>query len=110
MPREGTQYWVDDLWRERVQERLQEKRWKPADLARESGCPPSMLSELLNGKRTKTTYLPEIHEALDWPAPLGPLLSRDDEELLSIASKLTSEQRAALRERALVLQEERKKK
>lgn len=74
MPREGTSYNVDQLWRDRVRERLAELGKKPAWLAAESGCPRSMLSELLAGKRQGSTYVPEIHEVLGWPPPLGPLL------------------------------------
>lgn len=110
MPREGISYHVDDLWRGRVNERLAELKKKPAWLATESGCPRSMLSELLSGKRDSSTYLPEIHAALGWDPPLGPLLSRDDEELLKIARGLDAGQRARLLERALTLEEQRKKK
>lgn len=109
MPREGTAYHVDDLWRSRVRERLVELDRNQAWLARESGCPRSMVSELLSGVREQSTYLPEIHGILGWDPPLGPLLSRDDEELLAIVHNLDPEQRAALKERALVLEEQRKK-
>lgn len=110
MPREGIQYHVDDPWRARVTERLKELNKNAAWLGEESGCGRSMVSELLSGTRHSTTYLPEIHNALQWPPPLGPLLSKDDEELLVIARKLGPEQRAQLKERALVLEEERKKR
>lgn len=110
MPREGISYHVDDLWRARVTERLGELQQKSAWLSAESGCPRSMLSELMNGKRDATTYLPEIHKALGWDPPLGPLLTKDDEELLRLARGMTAEQRARLIERAMVLDEERKKR
>lgn len=110
MPREGSEYRVDDLWRTRVVDRLAELKKKQAWLATTSGCPRSMISELLSGKRSNTTYLPEIHEALGWDPPLGPMLSRDDEELLKIARSLTPEQRAALKERGLTMQEEKRRK
>ncbi len=110
MPRAGIQYDVDNPWRARVTERLTELGKNPAWLARESGCPKSTLSELLDGTRHTTTYLPEIHEALGFPPPLGPLLSQDDEELLRIAHRLTPEQKARLLERATVLEEEGKKR
>jgi hypothetical protein len=110
MPREGISYHVDDLWRGRVQERLAELGKNPAWLAKESGCPRSMLSELLSGKRDSSTYLPEIHDVLKWDAPLGPLLSRDDEELMKVVRDLDPEQRARLLERALTLHEQRKRK
>lgn len=109
MPREGIQYVVDNVWRGRVAERLLELKRRPAWLATESGCPRSMISELLSGKRSNTTYLPEIHDALAWPAPMGPMLSRDDEELLALAKGLSEPQRARLKERALTMQEEKKK-
>lgn len=73
MPREGKAYDVDDVWRARVKERLTTLGKKPAWLAAESGCPRSMISELLSGKRNATTYLPEIHAALGWKPPGGPL-------------------------------------
>lgn len=109
MPREGIQYQVDKIWRDRVVDRLVELKKNRAWLADESGCPKSMITELLNGKRATTTYLPEIHKALEWPAPLGPMLSKDDEELLAIAKRLNAEQRARLKERGLALEEEQRK-
>lgn len=109
MPREGTTYHVDDLWRGRVESRLRELERNQLWLATESGCPRSMISELLSGKRDVTTYLPEIHKALGWDPPMGPLLSKDDEELLRIVHRLDAEQRAALKERALVLDEQRRR-
>lgn len=109
MPREGTQYWIDDTWRERVRERLIDKGWKQADLERASGCPRSMISELLSGQRNQTTYLPEIHDALGFEPPSGPLLSKDDEEMIVLSHMLTPEERARLRERATMLIEERRK-
>jgi transcriptional regulator with XRE-family HTH domain len=109
MPREGIQYWIDDDWRGRVRSRLDEKGWKQADLSRESGCAPSLITELLNGTRNQTTFLPEIHDALGFPPPQSPLLSNDDEELLAIAHALSPEQRARLVERALSLKEEKRK-
>ncbi len=110
MPREGIQYDVDDVWRGRVRDRLVELAESMNWLATQSGCPRSMLSELLSGKRSNTTYLPEIHKVLTWPAPMGPMLSKDDEELLKLANSLTDEQRGRLHERALSLQEEKKKR
>lgn len=110
MPRTGKQYDVDDVWRSRVVLRLEELDHNANWLAISSGCPRSMLSELLGGKRSNTTYLPEIHDALNWPAPIGPMLSRDDEELLKLASGLSGDQRARLKERALTMQEEKKKR
>ncbi len=116
MPREGIAYHVDDLWRGRVRERLDElaeltkETRNQSWLATESGCPRSMLSELLSGERHQSTYLPEIHEALGWDPPLGPLLSHDDEELLKISKRLTAEQRARLLERALTMEEEKKRR
>lgn len=109
MPREGTQYWIDDAWRRRVEERLEEKEWNQAELARESGCDRSLISELLAGKRSQTTFLPEIHEALGFPPPQSPLLTKDDEELLTISRDLTPEQRARLIERGLSLREQKRK-
>jgi len=110
MPRTGSEYHVDDVWRDRVRERLRELGKKPAWLAAESGCPKSMISELLSGKRSNTTYLPEIHEALNLPMPHGPLMSADDEEILTLARLLTPEQRAKLVGRAEAYREENKKK
>ena len=69
-----------------------------------------MLSELISGIHDSSTYLPEIHKALGWDPPLGPLLTKDDEELLKIARGLGPEQRGRLIERAHVFEEENKKK
>lgn len=110
MPREGIQYHIDDLWRARFEERLVELGINAAQVCDESGCPPSMLSEMRSGKRDATTYLPEIHKVLKWPEPQGPLLTKDDEELLRIARGLDETQRARLTERALSLDEEAKKR
>jgi len=110
MPREGISYHVDDVWRGRLRDRLTELGKSMNWLAGASGCPRSLLSEIMAGERHQTTYLPEIHAALSWPEPMGPLLSKDDEELLKLAHDLTDEQRARLHERALSMQEQTKKR
>lgn len=69
-----------------------------------------MLSELLSGKRNGTTYLPEIHKVLSLPAPAGPLMSKDEEEMLGVARTLTRDQWSRLMERAQTFAEENKKK
>lgn len=110
MPREGISYHVDDNWRQRVESRLMELKKNKAWLAGESGCPRSMITELLSGKRDNSTYLPEIHTTLGWDPPLGPLLSKDDEEILKAVKNLDTEQRARILERALMLEEQRKRR
>lgn len=110
MPRGGTAHPIDDYWRGRVEQRLEELKKTKSWLARESKCPRSLISELLDGKRKQTTYLAEIHAALSWPPPMGPLLSRDDEELLGIAHELTNDDLIRFKERGLALREERKRK
>lgn len=80
MPRKGHAYPVDDEWRSRVEERLKELGLKRSDLAKTVGCQRSLITELLQtnphkNQRNHTTFLPEIHAALFWPAPqavLGP--------------------------------------
>ncbi len=109
MPNEGIAYHVDDLWRSRVRERLDELKKTQSWLAQESGCHRSMISELLSGKRHASTDLPGIHKALKWPPPLGPLLSKDDEEVVFMARALGHEQRARLKERMLALREEQER-
>lgn len=108
MPRQGTEYHVDDVWRVRIRDRLRELHHNQSWLAEQSGCPRSMISELLSGKRSNTTYLPEIHAALDLPPPVGPLMSRDEEEIVNMSRQLEPEQRAKLYERFQVWAEERK--
>lgn len=110
MPRTGKSYPVDKTWRDRLGLRLEELKKTPAWLHRESGCPKSMISELMSGKRDSTTYLPEIHKALGWLPPMGPLLSVDDEEVFKLMRGLDSEQRAALIERGLTMQEQKRKR
>lgn len=68
-----------------------------------------MLSELLSGVRQGSTYLPEIHDVLGFPPPMGPLMSKDDEEILGALGQITDEQKAAVRERLRIYLEERTK-
>lgn len=93
MPREGTAYRIDDDWRERVEARLKALEMSRAQLAREAGCPRSLITELLETDREKTrrhqtTYLPEIHDALGWDPPQPPLPSKDAGELQYLWERL----------------------
>lgn len=110
MPREGSTYRIDDAWRSRAEERLVELGWTRARLARESGCSRSLVTELLDGKKQQTTYLPEMHGALGWPPPLPPIASKDAGEMLYLWERLDETQRVRLLERARVMFEDLAKK
>lgn len=99
MPRKGQAYPVDDEWRARVRQRLTEKGLRLSDLARETKMPRSTLSELLDGKRRQTTYLPEIHDALGWDPPQSPLPSRDAGELMYLWDRMDEVGRQAMIDR-----------
>jgi len=88
MPRKGKAYQVDVAWRQRVESRLLELGITKAEFARRVGCPQSLVTELLAGKRKQTTYLPEMHAELAWPPPLGPLPSKDAGELAYLWDRL----------------------
>lgn len=102
----GTSYVVDDAWRKRVEDRLAEKKWKRADLVRESRLGKSTISELLNGKLHECVGLPRIHKALGWDPPLPPVLSNDASELVGIWDRLEEFERGRLLERARAIYEQ----
>lgn len=77
-----------------------------ADLAREAGCGRTVITDLLNGEQLSSTYVPEIHKALKWPAPPSPMMSADELELIKIYRGLSPESRAAVKERAITKAEE----
>jgi hypothetical protein len=111
VPRAGIAYRVDDSWRERVALRLVELAWTHLKLAENSGCPRSLVSELLSGKRHQTTYLPEMHAALGWEPPLPPLPPEDAAELLAIWSGLGEAARGrALKSMRAIFESEKRKK
>lgn len=99
MPRAGTAYHIDDDWRARTEQRLKGLGWSRADLAKAAKCPRSLVTELLNGKRNHTTFLPEIHRALGWPPPQSPLPEKDASELSYIWARLDQAGRDAVIER-----------
>jgi hypothetical protein len=88
MPREGIAYAIDDTWRERVEERLKALGMSRAQLARNAGCPRSLVTELLGGKHHQTTYLPELHKALEWDPPQPPLPTGDAGELMYLWERM----------------------
>jgi transcriptional regulator with XRE-family HTH domain len=93
-------YVVDDDWRNRVEQKLVEKGWSRADLARESRVGRSTITDLLNGKQHHCVGLPKIHHALGWDPPLPPILSNDASELFGIWDRLNEFERGRLLERA----------
>jgi len=101
-------YLVDDDWRIRVEERLGEKKWTRADLARESRVGRSTITDLLNGKQDHCVNLPAIHKALGWDPPLPPILSNDAGELMGIWDRLNEFERGRLLERARSIYEQAK--
>ncbi len=110
MPREGVAQHIDDVWRARVTERLTEKGWKRSTLAEAAGCPRSLITELLNGTRSQTTFLREIHEALELPPPMPPLPTKDTGELMYLWDHFDDVTKARLLERARVMFESIPKK
>ena len=46
-------------------------------------CSPSIISELLSGKKNQSPYVPDIHIALNWTPPLPPVLPEETEELIT---------------------------
>lgn len=80
-------------------ERMEAQSMSRAQLARAVGCGRSLITELLDGKRNQTTYLPEIHEALGLAPPQPPLPSKDVGELSYIWDRLDDAGRQAMIER-----------
>jgi hypothetical protein len=99
-------YVVDDDWRKRVEQRLSEKGWSRADLARESRVGRSTITDLLNKKQDHCVGLPAIHKALGWDPPLPPILSNDASELFGIWDRLNEFERGRLLERARSIYEQ----
>lgn len=109
MPRKGQAYPIDNEWRRRVVERLAEMKIKRAELCRRAKISPAALSEALSAESNQTTLAPAIHRALGWDPPRPILLSNDTEEIIRIVGRLDAEGRARLLERAVMLEEQRKK-
>lgn len=99
MPREGKSYPIDEEWRSRVLEAIAQPGRSKAWLARESGAPKSLVTELLNGARNATTYLPDIHTALGWDPPQPPLPSKDAGEIGYLWDRLDERGRERLIQR-----------
>ena len=97
MPRSGATYNIDDTWRQAVDRTLRERGWDRADLADAAGCSPSVITDLLNGKKNQSPYVPEIHSALGWTPPHSALLPQDQEEVLRIYQALDSSGRERMK-------------
>lgn len=110
MPRSGIAIAIDDNWRKRVRAAMADRGWRQADLAREVGCRPSVISEILGGRVSQSPYVSDIHERLGWEPPLPPVLSADAAELLYIWDHLDEVDRARFLERGRTILEERARK
>ena len=97
MPRSGPTHHVDDTWRERVQRELTKRGWERQDLAEDVGCSPSVITDLLNGKKNQSPYVPDIHASLGWNPPNPPLLPEDQEEMLRIYQQLDAASKERLK-------------
>lgn len=84
MPRKGPAYPTSDEWKKQVREAIDDliehKRHdidSDAAFARYAKISKSALSEALSSERQQTPMMPDINEALGWPAPY--VLSTPDE-------------------------------
>ena len=102
-------YPVDDAWRARIERALVKKGLDRADLARKVGCSPSVISDLLNGNKHQSPYVPAIHVALGLTPPPPTLLPEGLDELFGIWDELDDVSRGRLLERARLLSENAKK-
>jgi transcriptional regulator with XRE-family HTH domain len=109
MPRTRPAHPVDDAWRRRVRRALEDRGWEQLDLAKAAKCSPSVLSELLTGKKQSSPSVPDIHLALGWTPPLPPSLPEETEELLELWNSLDDLDKGRLLERARILAESTKK-
>jgi transcriptional regulator with XRE-family HTH domain len=105
MARSRPAHAVDDAWRERIKRAMEAKGWKRSDLARAVKCPPSTITELLNGQAHQSPYVPEIHAALDLTPPRPPIEDPDTEEMLALWDRLSAHSRARLLERGQMIAE-----
>jgi transcriptional regulator with XRE-family HTH domain len=110
MTRSRPAHAIDDAWRSRVTRALEQKQWSRAELARRAGCPPSTITELLNGDAHQSPYVPAIHIALNWTPPLPPVMNEQAEQLMDAWQHLDEVGKARLLERALALLETNKKR
>lgn len=101
---------IDDLWRARVRRALENKGWEQLDLAKAVGCSPSIISDLLSGKKNQSPYLPDIHTALGWSPPNPPVFPEETDELMQLWQRLDDIAKGSLLERARLLYENSKKK
>jgi transcriptional regulator with XRE-family HTH domain len=110
MPRSGTAYPVDDTLRRRVQQRLDEKGWKRADLARAVKCARGTITQLMNGTVNQSPLVPDILTALDLTLQESSVASEDAEELLRLFDRLSDKAKGRLLERAAQLAEQETEK
>lgn len=64
-------YAVNEVWREAIRAKLEERRMSMTDLAKAVGISHSMVSQLLDdtSKARSSKHVPKIHEALGLPPP-----------------------------------------
>lgn len=100
---------VDEAWRGRVERALAKKRWNQLELAKAVGCPASIISELLKGKKKHSIYVRQIEDVLGF-TPLPSTISEELEELLGLWDAMSVSDRERLLERARTLVDLAKKK
>lgn len=81
-----------------------------AEFARRAGISKASLSEALNLDSKQSTLVPAIHKALGWPAPRPLLMSPDTEEMMRVITGMDPRDIAALKERAVILRDLRKRR
>ena len=97
-------YGIDDEWRGRVRRALEAKGWDQADLANKVHCSPSVISDLLNGKKHQSPYVPAIAVVFGWTPPIP--LTEDQDELMRLWNAMDDIDRGRLLERARAISEE----
>jgi transcriptional regulator with XRE-family HTH domain len=107
MPKPHPAFGIDDGWRARVRRALKARGWDQIELARRVKCSPSVISDLLNGKKHQSPYIAAIHLAFDWTPPRP--LSQEEEELLKLYEQMGDIEKGRLLERARALAEGSKK-
>lgn len=109
MPRKGTAYPINEEWRSLVSAGIRKMGISRSEFCRRAGISKAALSEALSPESQQTSLAPTINKVLGLPPPRSMTLAPDIEEVLRVVARMDPRDRARVLERALMLEEQRRK-